>query len=626
MNLELQQLAHAERFNLWLGPDCLAGPVYNEVTWSDVCAAELAARDCCPAIVWTHAGGAITKVLASRDVLPPLWTELKDFEDGADSRLALFDLPALKQPKQWLEQIQTAGGGHPWLVLGVSAPRVGEIAVLSALAEMGAAIYWVRLWDEPAPVTVKFPVKTIEGYDPDTCLAALLQSKGGFPPGGVNPSAGRSREPKDVLEAALYQHSLKPRGAMEAAMKAWASPDLVGVSDDEFQAKTRQLREARFKVKRLGRDQPSVAALQIRHVAEKVGGRRADDLLAWAQQEMAPQTSAENWAKANLAANAVKVLQLRAKWRRPAAAEPFYQEADRIMRALPRQEPRQWQVALDFAQTLDVWAGGKDLDEAAVLIREAVEILDRPRAGGPLKSFEASTLWTNQCSILRHHALRLDPQPAREYFDAAKRCASEVVAAGGKAGMREYLLGMIAAEEARKNRANQSELLAASDRHFQAALVGMPESEGLLHYDRGVALGMVAEAREGEESDSLFGQALEHLGQAAPKDVSSRLHGAWAGLLLKQSRKESGGVKAALLAEAEREATTAEEMEATSGAYNLACVAAERKDWSTMSYWLRISARGPKLPPPAHTDSVTSFHPVREETWFQDLLRELYPD
>ena len=63
----------------------------------------------------------------------------------------------------------------------------------------------------------------------------------------------------------------------------------------------------------------------------------------------------------------------------------------------------------------------------------------------------------------------------------------------------------------------------------------------------------------------------------------------------------------------------------TMGAYNLACIAAERGDWDTMAHWLLISARGPRLPGPSHTDQVTSFNQVRDEPWFHQLLKELYP-
>jgi hypothetical protein len=65
-----------------------------------------------------------------------------------------------------------------------------------------------------------------------------------------------------------------------------------------------------------------------------------------------------------------------------------------------------------------------------------------------------------------------------------------------------------------------------------------------------------------------------------------------------EARRKTGPKRESLLTESWKHASTCEEREPAKGAYNLACISAERGDWETMSQWLRISARGPDFPAP----------------------------
>ena len=86
------------------------------------------------------------------------------------------------------------------------------------------------------------------------------------------------------------------------------------------------------------------------------------------------------------------------------------------------------------------------------------------------------------------------------------------------------------------------------------------------------------------------------------------------------------GEREALLADAELHALEREKVMRSRGAYGIASIAAERStNHDEIEKWLRLAARGPKLPPPAHIDADPAFDHIRNEPWFQHLLLELYP-
>lgn len=669
VNRLIQTLAAQRRLNFWLGPGCSAGVSYlsdadilrelrrrnadlprnagweeaflalnreqrgmfvhmtfGGMNWTYPCLAALAAKDRVGAIVLRNVDGLLPRLLASRDLLPPLLSELVESSETTGlSALTLFELPAIQEPTRWSDAITQRGAGNPWVVAGVSKPRPAEIEILKEIAAAGTPVYWISLWNAPAPV--KLPMQLVSGFDPDSFFAALAQATVGFPPCGWGAVGANAANPEQALQQALGAESETLRRSLEEALPK-ASSVLQGfgdLDDAAFSAKLDEFQRTRRKLAVLVPSNPNTGGIELFHAAKTTGGRRADTVLALAaEQHRAMLPRPEKFAAVFATGQWVGILHARAKLRRPAEAQAFYEEAYRTVQSLPSNEPRQWQVALDLAHMLEDWAATKDTQEAEPLVREAIDILDRPRAAGRLKPYEQSPLWTTQAGILRKHALRLDPEPARKFFREAKECCEPMRAVDPF--MAEYTLGMIAFEEARNDRAVQAERIEAGNRYFAAALEMKPSSAGLLHMDWGTVFASIARDRDGVEADALFAQAFEHFAKAAEDaNAASSVHNNWSAFLLVQARRKSGAEHDTLLSESWTHARATEAQDPTKGAYNLACIAAEREDWETMSKWLRISARGPRYPPPAHTDSVTSFNAIRSEAWFQKLLEELYP-
>jgi hypothetical protein len=132
----------------------------------------------------------------------------------------------------------------------------------------------------------------------------------------------------------------------------------------------------------------------------------------------------------------------------------------------------------------------------------------------------------------------------------------------------------------------------------------------------GTAYGNVAKDRSGAQADLYFTRVFQTFERTA-QDAES--------LDQIQHNLKIGEEREKLLERAWGHAMESEALSPTMGAYNLACIAAERGDWDTMAHWLHISAREARFPGPSHTDQITSFNQVRDKQWFNELLKSLYP-
>jgi len=243
-----------------------------------------------------------------------------------------------------------------------------------------------------------------------------------------------------------------------------------------------------------------------------------------------------------------------------------------------------------------------------------------------LRAAEERSLWTSRITILRKHAGRLEGEAAAKCYKEARESAERLRALKDEF-MCEYNLGILAFEEARNNRAAEEALFAEANQRFERALAMKPDSFSLLVMDWGTAIAGLARERQGSEADRYFAESFYRFSAVinTSDQAYAQVQNNWGAFLLVQARMKSGAERERLLDEAWSHATLARGLQPATASYNLACIAAEGRDWETMTKWLRISARGPRFPSPTHTDSVTSFNPVREEPWFKQLLAELYP-
>jgi hypothetical protein len=669
----IQFLAGQPRLNFWLGPGCAAGTsgfseadalrelrrtnprvkqqatleetfasipaearasfrhaAFNGMNWTYLSIAATVAQDRAGALVMRGVDDVLPRLLASRDIVPPLFDELDKVSGPAapeESSAALFSLPVLRDPQRWADSIGRLGG-NVWVVAGVSKSPDAEAAVIRQLAGASVTVYWIPLWDEPGPRDAS--IQSIPGFDPDSFFFALAHAMTGFLPTGLGATeVGDAEALGHAMQGALSAEAQALRNsAHEVLLSASTLLDNLNLLDDDtYRARMREFHAAELKKRRLAPRRAGAGGIELFHKARNVGGKRADVLLELAEEEQQMRVPDDGLAfRAVLeAVQEMRILHARALLRRSAEAQSFYQRAHRLLRSLPPQEPRAWQAAVDAAGVLSDWAATREPAEAGALVREAIDLTERALTGGALKAYEEKPLWTTRITIFRKHALRLEGELASGFLNEAKQ-ASERLRLLKDEFMYQYMLAIIGFDEARKNPSREAEQVEAAHAHFQNALELKAESRGLLQLDWGTALATLGGERQGAEADRYFAEAFTRFASVASDDKAfTPVQNNWSAFLLVQARRKTGEQKERLLEESWTHASTAEQREPTLAAYNLACIAAERSDWDTMSKWLRISARGPRFPAPSHTDTVTSFDPIRQEQWFQDLLRELYP-
>jgi hypothetical protein len=326
----------------------------------------------------------------------------------------------------------------------------------------------------------------------------------------------------------------------------------------------------------------------------------------------------------------IKILRWRARLRTAARAEPFYEEGQRIIRALDK--PAHSSAADLYA----AWSEHKPPEAANLLIDQAVDILRQGRRAGRPDLINA------ECRMLREHARRLPPGDAQRYLDAAKACAERYLPLADSqqrpiepqpflnpdmsVGMREYHLGLIAIDEARLFPDREEELLEAASRYFQTMLQEKRVSPVWVYLDWGVALGMLAQVRRNSRSQALYAKAYELLRMSADGGDSANLQTNWSSMLLGEAGEAVGVRCEDLLNEAERHARQAESLEAGKGVYKLASVAAHRGQDQEATEHLRLCARYPTLPARTAFDADRAFTEIRDQNWFRDLRHEIYPD
>ena len=291
MNPLIQKLAASPRLNYWLGPGCsdnlLAMPVkdilamhlrhhpsdpppetledlaaglekekranfvnnnFRGMNWAYPCLAALTASGRTGVIVMRNIDGLLPRLLAARDLMPTVLSELGDSGEATGSGTVLYELPVVKDPERWRSLASVA---DPWVVVGVEKPRDNELALLK---QFSAPIHWVPLWNQKAPLGTSVP-----GFDPASFFLALAQAAMGyvperlvaipFDPGNIDESLTQA----GYAEIQALREAGKP--AMEISRTSLDGLHLL--DDDAFHARLRDYDSAERKLRRLSPDYPN---------------------------------------------------------------------------------------------------------------------------------------------------------------------------------------------------------------------------------------------------------------------------------------------------------------------------------------------------------------------------------
>lgn len=162
----------------------------------------------------------------------------------------------------------------------------------------------------------------------------------------------------------------------------------------------------------------------------------------------------------------------------------------------------------------------------------------------------------------------------------------------------------------------------ALDKYEQATRIDPDNAIAFSNW--GVALGDMAKLSPEQEQRDLLNLALEKYEQATNIDGNyAPAHKNKGSILLHLAAPETGERRAELLGKAETALRRAEELEASRGAYNLACVQALRGDKDGCREWMEKSLAAGRLPKCDLLKTDTDLDLVREEDWFKELLAKV---
>ena len=641
------------RLNVWLGRNRCPGLYelkgFQRNNWTEVCLGHLAKENRCAAIVANYDDPILIKMLVAFKMTPPVIRDPNEGADASGDSPTLFVPASLDAVGSWAKRIVAAAGEHPWVIAGVSEPTREDREILNRIAATGAEIYWVSQGSSPIPEGIAFPAKRISGHDSDTFFASLLQAQGEFPP-GVTAPAFVEDDPEEGLHRLLNDACRVFRDAADDVIKTWLpkEDELAALDDEGYHQRMEQCQRERAGVATLGGEN-AVRKFVFGTFGLGLfsGGRRADRFFEWSWNAIQDLPASTRLMGFDRFESQMKILLRRARLRTATAAEPFYEEGGRLIRALEPPQPKSVHPALVAADLYAEWSEHKPVNLAHRLIDQAVEILHRPTAARKLSDYQEAPLIHAECRFLRAHALRLSPADARKYLDAAKACAerfaqltvSSITKSGAETarqqpflapersqGMREYHLGLIALDEARLFPEREVELLEAAGQYFQRMLEETQTNPVWLYLDWGVALGQIARTRDSGLAADLYNKADERMQLSADAGDSANLRASWAALLLDQARHTTGPNREDLLGKAERHARQAESSQAGKGLLHLAGVAALRRQEKEVAGHLRLCARFPAFPRRTAFDADQNLAEIREQNWFQTLVREIYPE
>ncbi|SPE42785.1 hypothetical protein SBA3_670063 [Candidatus Sulfopaludibacter sp. SbA3] len=224
---------------------------------------------------------------------------------------------------------------------------------------------------------------------------------------------------------------------------------------------------------------------------------------------------------------------------------------------------------------------------------------------------------------LRQRAGAVSGERALHLLAAARAPAEELLSDDPQDATIWQFRGQAAVLEAQKRSGRQSAWLDEAARCFREALRLRPDAAGGILGNWALALGLFATARSGVEAFELYAQANEKLRESeACKPDSPALRKNWSAILLREARERNG--PAELWEQAKHQAEKAEAIDRGSGAYNLACIAANLGDREGVQQSLALSAEYGQARSLSYTLRDVNFESIRGEAWFVQLLESIF--
>ena len=603
-------IGHGGPLNVVWGPGCSNSS--NGPTWPILCLAEL----------WRT--GHIARLLsANKDkgviTSTSLVNMLPDLYEKDHPELAAATTPCIYQVERadiaTVASVAARGAQTgPWLVIGASGDLLGLADEFKNVTRFEHGLYWVGYYHQPAPASLGREFFTAErnaqfvgGFDPASFLAYLVREISEFPPKlvtGVKGTACCGSGKVMPLQQLYRWHSAAEsdfhrfdKDKAVVARELWKKAETArGEKYERLLEDGTTACELNF---RLSGGAGWTGAVHLLRLAETRAPREAEPLvrkgLRWIDERPAeqPMRHISAWTEADAFA-------LLARSRTGAAADALFEKAVSFLSDLPRTEFLTDYRAASMAIILCRWA---DQERGA----NSDAVFERARQGYQ-ESQQAKYSPDRQfrfAEALRQRALVLNGEAAQRMFADARKAFEPLLEKKPKDPGLLQFAGLLAVSQDR---------MAEAESCMREAIALQPDHAADLLTSWASALGT---AHKFEEADAIFRES-EGL-----KPDSRALRKNWSSILIWRARANPGASE--WWDRAQEQAEKAEAIEAGSGAYNLACIAAERGDREGVERWMSRSAEYGQLPGLSHVLRDESFEKVRAESWFGELLTRIFP-
>ncbi len=631
----------------------LNGYERNEVltwrtNWAGVCLAELLRIGRAARVLTTNFDTSLVATAAKLDVMPPVYR--KDFPELASAPAPTVYLLG-DAPDGTLDGLVRRGASTgPWIVIGCSGKHFGLIETLLAVDRFEHGLFWIGHFHEEPPEEVKplfHPARnahSVSGFDADSFMAYVLRDLGQFPPPALrNGTSKKAQSPAVQLEGWLSKVAERRRPETDFREVLEELARVEKGSSAEVRALTDKVLEAGELEARLGFD-PGRLGIVASRLAENRPPREIKPLLLRAADLMEPL------AAGDVMGHFAEICEKLAEYSRGDHAREWYARADVAFgqmdfgphcgAPLPYGHYPRWAKLLaewscfeahEQSEALFERARRQYLDTMAKYEETANRARSSQKASQPL-GFHNPGYVANTADSARQKAIvefilaiqrrarMIAQERARVLLQESRTWIEQLQA---QIGRYNEMLARQLFREAECTPTRQQELLKEAGEQFRVLLTLAPGQAADIYCNWAAATGELAMARSGAEALELYADAdrkFQEVEKLNPNQSTLRKN--WCAILMDEAR-ESGGPPE-LWDRAKQQAEMAEALDAGSGAYNLACLAAEMDDPNGVRRWMLHAADHAKIPRVSHILSDKSFLRNRRQQWFPLLLDEIF--
>lgn len=561
INEVVESLKRAGPLNVMWDPACYTTEYIGEFPWALICLADLMRTGHVARVLTPKLDKRMIEALATEHQTPVTY-RIPLPESSAGAVPAIYEVGEIEgaEAAEWMRRNVASG---PWIVLGFE----GNDAVAELMGGTGFehGLYWPGYKAPRRPLAEG--AHFVAGFDAGAFLAYLVNGLGGFPPASVLGPTPYKSDDAGVLFTWKMAFEKKRQMVRDACPKQLSEllKRAVTARGEEYDQLIAQLWKEFDVHMRFKEWFDSSSARIWRSLADWRSPREAKALLRHLRKwqdgyfESAPDAEQRAFIIAGLNGHL-------ARFYAGAEADALFDEGDRAMVGAARPvTPATLVYHASHAELLAKWAIQETGAASAAIFERARDMFRKLiQAHGQGTTY----LYPSYVYALQDRARVVSPAEAAGLLAEAREYAERYLNGNPKDADRWWTKARAALSEGD---------IREAARAFEQFLLLKPGEANFVYPKWGEGLGKLGMIVEAEEK---FAK-----GESLPK-ASFDLYANWAGALVRAGRWD----------DAVRRAERAEELQAGSGSYALAQVAAAKGDHDGVRRWLGRSAEYGKIP------------------------------